>query len=146
MDVECMNRQLPTREKSAQMKYNWIEFLKGTKELHTVACGRTTIQIMDPQIMNRYIEIRYGKLSPCQFPFTNGVDMEKFPPAISSHDNETMSALTEIFQEDQDEAQMNFVLKNWYVPRKKERSGWKKREIRNKWNTPNNFQISTELR
>ena len=132
--------------KSTQRKSGWTEYLKGVDELYTVAYGPTTIQIMDPQIMNRYIEIRYGKLSPCQFPFTNGVDMEKFPPVISSHDNETMSALTEIFQEDQDQAQMNFVLKNWYVPRKIERSGWKKREIRNKWNTPNNFQISTELR
>lgn len=124
MDVECMNRQLSRREKSTQRKSGWTEYLKGVDELHTVAYGPTTIQIMDPQIMNRYIEIRYGKLSPCQFPFTNGVNMEKFPPVISSHDNnETMSALTEIFQEDQDQAQMNFVLKNWYVPRKK-REEW----------------------
>jgi len=126
MDIECMNRQLSRHEKYSQEHSRWTWYLKSEKELYTVPFGPTTIQVMDPKILNRYIELRYGKVSPCQFPFANGLDIEKISPVSLSSDNETTSARTKQgFKLDQDQAQMNFALNNWYVP-KKQRNEWLK--------------------
>lgn len=102
----------------------WTRYIKGKKELPTVPFGPTTIKTMEPGILNSYVALRYGKMSPCQYPFANGLDEEKLPPAALTFpsDNDTPSK-TGIFQVDQAQAQMNFAIANWYVP-KHQRTDW----------------------
>ena len=123
MDIECKSRGSSSREKNTQRKSNWTDYLQGTKELYIVPYGPTTIQVMDPRKLNEYIKLRYGKKSPCQFPFSSGLEIEKFPSVFHSSNNETTGVRAQVYQVDQDRAQMNFALKNWYVP-KAQRIDW----------------------
>jgi hypothetical protein len=118
MDIECMSRQLSQRERPTMNKSNWTEYLKGSGELYQVPFGPTTANMMEPSILNNYILLRYGKRSPCQYPFANGVDEEKFPPVLQYHYNSS-----HVFQLDQDQASMNFAIENWYVD-KSQRDQW----------------------
>jgi len=117
MDIECMSRHTSSREKSTMKESKFTSYMNSDQELHTVPFGSTTIQVMDPDILNRYIQLRYGKVSPCQFPFAAGVEDEKFPPVFRlSNDNKIAENPSEsIFHLDQRQAQMKFAVENWYV-------------------------------
>ena len=120
IDIECMSRELSQRERRTMKKSNWTEYLKGSGELYEVPFGPTTANLMEPTILNHYILLRYGKASPCQYPFANGVDEEKFPPVLQkTYHNKSI----DVFQLDQDQASMNFVVENWYVE-KSQRDQW----------------------
>lgn len=125
IDIECMSRKTSQREVFPQKSSNWTEYLKSEMELYKVPFGPTTIQVMEPKILDSYIELRYGKKSPCQYPFTNGVEDEKISSLYPSpKDNNGRSVRSiPVFKEDQDRSQMNVPIQNWYVP-KKQRNEW----------------------
>ena len=146
MDIECKSRTISWRERRTQSKAGWHAHLNdGGGRILTVPYGPTTVQVMDPDRLNSYIKLRYGKVSPCQFPFSNGQETEKFPPAAvaaaqqsslpfavydnSSNNNDTISSVvvSSIYQLDQDQAQMDFALRHWYVPRQ-QRDKWVSRK------------------
>ena len=79
IDIECKSRRISMRERETQSEAGWHKHLAGNSEILTVPFGPTTVQVMDPGKLNRYFELRYGKVSPCQFPFSNGQEPEKFP-------------------------------------------------------------------
>ncbi|KAK1744260.1 hypothetical protein QTG54_004793 [Skeletonema marinoi] len=120
VELECISRGSSSREKNVMRASGWTKYLQGTKELVTLPFGSTTIKAMPPSLLNTYIRKRYGKQSPCQFPFSDGGDAEI--SALSDEINHTKT-----FQLDQQKAQMNFVLKNWYVP-KFQREKWLKQK------------------
>ena len=127
IDVECMSRGSSWREKVAMDQSGWTDYMKSKGELATVPFGPTTIQLMEPKILNQYIRLRYGKSSPCQYPYTNGVEAEKFPAVSLSHGkNQTPSSMLtmrQVFKMDQDQAKMDFVLEHWYYSKFK-RNEW----------------------
>jgi len=134
IDIECMSRSSSSREKVAMRRSGWTEHMKSTQELATVPFGPTTIKAMEPNTLNSYIRLRYGKESPCQYPFANGADVEKFPPALALHHGNhsktavgTSSPVQQVFRLDQDQAHMGFVLENWYVS-KSQRDEWLERK------------------
>ena len=132
VELECMSRGSSSREKNVMRASGWTKYLQGTKELVTLPFGSTTIKTMPPSLLNTYIRKRYGKQSPCQFPFSDGGGAEI--SALSDEINHTKT-----FQLDQQKAQMNFVLKNWYVP-KFQREKWLKQK-----GDKNQLEYTTQL-
>lgn len=133
VELECMNRGSSMREKRTMKQSGWSTYLKGSKELFTVPFGPTTIKSMEPNILNRYIQLRYGKSSPCQYPFSDGEDVEKFPSVLASSNYGINPPNTTIlsFRLDQDQARMDFVLNNWYIPKSRRNEWYKKRGDKN---------------
>ncbi len=128
VELECMSRGNSMREKTCMRKSGWTHYMRGTQELFTVPFGPTTIKAMEPNILNRYIQFRYGKSSPCQYPFSDGEGVEKFPAALalaSSDDGNSTKTTISTFRLDQDQARMDFALNNWYVS-KSRRDKWYK--------------------
>ena len=124
IDLECMSRETSRRERQPRKVSNWTGYMKSNSELYTVPFGPTTIQVVEPNILNRYLELRYAKKSPCQFPFANGLEDEKFHPVYPSTTDESEGTTSvSVMKEDQDQSQMDFALQNWYVP-KKQRNEW----------------------
>mmetsp|Transcript_1296 Transcript_1296/g.3158 ORF Transcript_1296/g.3158 Transcript_1296/m.3158 type:complete len:649 (-) Transcript_1296:102-2048(-) len=128
IDIECKSRRISSRERGTQSKAGWHKHLAGNGEIPTVPFGPTTVQVMDPGKLNRYVELRYGKVSPCQFPFSNGQEPEKFPPPASSQPLAAVDAVAEeevssIYRLDRDQARMDFAVRHWYVP-KGQRHEW----------------------
>jgi len=123
MDIECMSRHLSSREKPAQKKSQWSTHMRSKKHVYTVPYGPTTIQTVPPDMLDQYIDIRYGKKSPCQFPFGDGVKPEPIllPRPLAENNNTSFS---NVFQPDHIQASMNFALEHWYIP-KSQRELWR---------------------
>jgi len=118
MDIECMNWNLSPRERTTQHRSGWSEHMRSGGDLDTVPFGPTTIQIIPPKILDRYLELRYEKKSPCRYPFGSGSEQEPF---LLPFKNNT----SDIFQLDQQQASLNFALDHWYVP-EGQRKSWRK--------------------
>lgn len=132
VELECMSRGSSKREKVTMRQSGYAKYMRGSKELFTVPFGPTTIKAMEPNILNRYIQFRYGKSSPCQYPFSDGEDVEKFPAVLAlSDDGNSTKTTPSTFQLDQDQARMDFALSNWYVPKSRRDEWYKKRGDKN---------------
>ena len=140
IDIECMSRHVSVRERGTQSKAGWHAILedggRGGGRILTVPYGPTTIQGMDPDRLNSYIKLRYGKASPCHFPFSNGQVSETLSPVatatlkLSRNKNATINSsviVSSIYQLDRDQSQMDFAVRHWYVPRK-QRDEWASRK------------------
>eukprot|EP00571_Detonula_confervacea_P017764 CAMPEP_0172311790 /NCGR_PEP_ID=MMETSP1058-20130122/15777_1 /TAXON_ID=83371 /ORGANISM="Detonula confervacea, Strain CCMP 353" /LENGTH=718 /DNA_ID=CAMNT_0013025081 /DNA_START=122 /DNA_END=2275 /DNA_ORIENTATION=- len=123
IDMECMDRGLSAREGHTKRKSGWREHMENNRQMLTIPYGPTTAKMVPPIILNKYIAIRYGKRSPCRFPFENGVDED--PPLSEIAPSSTYRETSTMFQLDQDRASMEFALQHWYVPKEK-RLEWKK--------------------
>jgi len=129
MDIECKSRKQSPREQKTQKQSKFAKHIE-TGQLYTVPFGPTTIQTVCPLILDKYIELRYGKRSPCQYPFADGIAEEfsvRLPSSIDEATNVTEVVVRDIFQADRSQAEMNFALENWYVPKKQREEWWKQR-------------------
>ena len=115
--MECMSWGLSSREISTKKNSSWIEHMKNNTPMITIPYGPTTAKMVPPMILEEYSRQQYGKSSPCQFPFENGVYAD---PALSGIIPLQPDQYTNnMFQQDQDRANMEFAVQHWHVPKHK---------------------------
>ncbi|KAL7463520.1 hypothetical protein ACHAXS_003881, partial [Conticribra weissflogii] len=124
LDMECISREVSGREIRPKRLSKWFEHMDQNKSMMIVPYGPTTIQIVPPGILDSYIQLRYGKGSPCQFPFTNGAEPEFFPTNVTNMRDQEDDFGWDAFQDDQLKSSMHFSLEHWYIP-STQRNKWK---------------------
>jgi hypothetical protein len=119
IDIECLERG-SAREKAPKRTSGWVRHMQEGGKLDQVMFGPTEIQMVPREIANSYISLRYGKHSPCRYPYSNGQAPESI---LSTKDAATQGQ--DLYAQDIDKARIDFALSTWYVP-KKERNAWRK--------------------
>jgi hypothetical protein len=95
----------------------------GTLDL--VKFGPTTIQLMPTSILDKYIQLRYGKRSPCQFPYDSGELEENYLGNSSANYLVVPKNDLELYTStSRRRFNIDFATSKWYIPQR-QRETWR---------------------
>jgi hypothetical protein len=119
---------LTTFENQVRKDAGWDDYMSRpghAQGMDTVMFGPTSIQVLPQPMLDRYVELRYGKRDPCNFPFRSGQD----PIPGLRHANRSIEAVGLYkYLSDIQAHQLHWIMANWYTT-KSMRALWLRRAM-----------------
>jgi hypothetical protein len=124
IDIECADRWVSPRERSPKRKSGWMAHMQSNGTLDVVQFGPTTIQLMPTSILDKYIQLRYGKRSPCQFPYDSGEQEENYIGNSLANRLVVPKNNLDLYASTSRRFNIDFATSTWYIPQR-QREKWR---------------------